>query len=83
MRQTCRAQEPYNDGEMLRVDLARVGGQVRGACNGFVLDLADLLSISVWHPDFVRQSVQYKCVERHVRATDQGIESIFARERTM
>ena len=71
-----------NDGETLTVNLARSGGRIRGACNGIVLDLpADLLPISVWHPDFVRQSVildQYKCVTRNVRATDDGIEPIFA-----
>jgi hypothetical protein len=71
-----------NDGERLAVDLARADGRLRGACNGMVLDLpADLLPISVWHPDFVRRSVifdQYKCVTRRVRATDHGVESIFA-----
>jgi Domain of unknown function (DUF6134) len=71
-----------SDGETLTVNLARAGDRIRGACNGTVLDLpADLLPISVWHPDFVRQSVildQYKCVERNVRATDDGIEPIFA-----
>jgi hypothetical protein len=71
-----------NDGETLTVNLARAGGRIRGACNGIVLDLpADVLPISVWNPDFVRQSVildQYKCVKRKVRATDHGIEPIFA-----
>jgi hypothetical protein len=71
-----------DDGETLTVNLARTGSRIRGTCNGVVLDLpGDLLPISVWHPDFVRQSVildQYKCVERNVRATDDGIEPIFA-----
>ena len=71
-----------DDGERLTVNLARAGGRIRGACNGVVLDLpVDLLPISVRHPDFVRQSVildQYNCVERKVRATDHGIEPIFA-----
>jgi hypothetical protein len=71
-----------NDGETLTANLARAGGRIRGTCNGIVLDLpADLLPISVWHPDFVRQSVmldQYKCVQRSVRVTDDGIEPIFA-----
>ncbi len=70
-----------DDGETLTVNLARTGGRIRGTCNGVVLDLpADLLPISVWHPDFVRQFVildQYECVERKVRATDHGLEPIF------
>jgi Family of unknown function (DUF6134) len=71
-----------NDGEPLTVDLASSAGRIRGTCNGIALDLpADLLPISPWHPDFVRQSVildQYKCAERKVRATDRGIESVLA-----
>jgi hypothetical protein len=71
-----------SDGETLTVNLAKASGRIRGACNGIALDLpADLLPISVWHPDFVRQSVildQYKCVERNVRATDEGIEPVVA-----
>jgi Family of unknown function (DUF6134) len=69
-----------NDGETLTVNLASAAGRIRGACNGIVLDLpAGLLPISMWHPDFVHQSVifdQYRCVERSVRATDDGIEPI-------
>jgi hypothetical protein len=80
MRLTSRTD---NDGEMLTANLARAGGRIRGTCNGIVLDLpTDLLPISVWHPDFVRQSVildQYKCVQRSVRVTDDGIEPILAR----
>jgi len=79
MRLTSRTD---SNGKTLTVDLARAGDRIRGACNGIALDLpADLLPISVWHPDFVRQSVildQYKCVERNVRTTDDGIEPIFA-----
>jgi hypothetical protein len=71
-----------NDGEMLTVNLAKASGRLRGVCNGTFLDLpADLLPISVWHPDFVRQSLvldQYKCVRRRVRATDRGVEPILA-----
>lgn len=45
-----------NDGETLTANLARTSGRIRGACNGIVLDLpADLLPVSLWHPDFVRQ----------------------------
>jgi hypothetical protein len=69
-----------NDGETLTANLARSGGRIRGTCNGIILDVpADLLPISVWHPDFVHQSVvldQYRCVQRKVRATDDGIERI-------
>jgi Domain of unknown function (DUF6134) len=69
-----------NDGETLTANLARAGSRIRGTCNGIVLDVpADLLPISVWHPDFVHQSVvldQYKCVQRSVKATDDGIERI-------
>jgi hypothetical protein len=76
-----------DDGETLTANLARAGGRIRGTCNDVALNLpADLLPISVWHPDFVRQSVildQYKCVERSVRATDDGIEPIFAGAQTV
>jgi hypothetical protein len=76
-----------NDGEALTVDLASSAGRLRGTCNGVALDLpADLLLISPWHPDFVRQSVildQYKCVERKVRATDRGIEPVAAGTQTI
>jgi hypothetical protein len=71
-----------NDGETLTVNLARAGNRIRGACNGMILDLpASVLPISVWHPDFVRQSVildQYNCVERKVRTSNGGIEPILA-----
>jgi len=67
-------------GKTLTVNLARIGDRIRGACNGMLLDLpAGLLPISMWHPDFVHQSVifdQYRCMERSVRATDDGIEPI-------
>ena len=71
---------PDNDGETLTANLARTGGRIRGTCNGIMLDVpADLLPISVWHPDFVHQSIvldQYRCVQRSVKATDDGIERI-------
>lgn len=71
-----------NDGEMLTVDLAGAGGRIRGTCNGVALDLpADILPISVWHPDFIRQSVildQYRCAARKIRATDRGIDLVVA-----
>lgn len=71
-----------NDGEMLSVNLAGASGRIRGTCNGVALDLpADILPISVWHPDFIRQSVildQYKCAARKIRATDRGIDLVFA-----
>jgi hypothetical protein len=71
-----------NDGEALTVHLASTAGRIRGTCNGMALDLpADLLPISPWHPDFIRQSVildQYRCAQRKVRATDRGIESVSA-----
>ena len=70
------------DGETLTVNLARAGNRIRGVCNGMNLDLpASVLPISMWHPDFVRQSVildQYNCVERKVSIANDGIEPIFA-----
>lgn len=76
-----------NNGKILTVRLARVGTRIRGTCNGIALDVpADRLPISVWHPDFVHQSIildQYKCVEQTIRTTDEGIESIFAGSRSV
>ncbi|MGE0119699.1 MAG: DUF6134 family protein [Dongiaceae bacterium] len=69
-----------NDGEPLTVNLAKTGDRIRGTCNGIPLDLpADTIPISVWHPDFIRQSVildQYKCAAQKVRTADQGTEFI-------
>jgi hypothetical protein len=71
-----------NDGEALTVNLTGASGRIRGTCNGVSLDLpADILPISVWHPDFIRQSVvldQYKCAARKIRATDRGMDLVFA-----
>lgn len=81
-RLTSLTSQTNNDGEELTVSLARVGGRIRGTCNGVVLDLpADVVPISTWHPDFIRQSLifdQYRCVERKVEATDRGIEPILS-----
>jgi Family of unknown function (DUF6134) len=69
-----------DDGEMLTANLARDGNQIRGTCNGTVLSLsAEILPISTWHPDFVRQSVvldQYECAIRSITSVDDGIEPI-------
>jgi Family of unknown function (DUF6134) len=76
-----------NDGKTLTVNLTKASGRIRGTCNGVVLDLpADMLPISVWHPDFIRQSVildQYRCATRKIRATDRGIDLIFAGLKTV
>jgi hypothetical protein len=76
-----------NDGKILTVRLARVGTRIRGTCNGVALDLpADRLPISVWHPEFVHQTIildQYKCVERTIRTTDEGLEQIFTGARSV
>jgi hypothetical protein len=76
-----------NDGEPLAVNLAKTGDRIRGTCNGIPLDLpANTIPISVWHPDFIRQSVildQYKCAAQKVRTTDRGIELIPAGPRSV
>jgi hypothetical protein len=81
-RLTRLASRTDNDGEILTVALAKASGRIRGTCNGIFLDMpADLLPISVWHPDFVRKSVifdQYRCVERKVRVTDHGNKPVSA-----
>lgn len=69
-----------NDGEMLNVNLTKAGGRIRGTCNGVVLDLpGDIFPISVWHPEFIRQSVifdQYQCAQRKITTTDRGSDLI-------
>ena len=76
-----------NNGTALSASLARDGTRIRGTCNGIALDLpADRLPISMWHPDFVHQSIildQYKCVERTIRTTDAGTEPVSAGVRTV
>jgi hypothetical protein len=76
-----------NDGEPLTVNLAKTGDRIRGTCNGIPLDLpADTIPISVWHPDFIRQSVildQYKCAAQKVRTADRGTEFIPAGQKSV
>lgn len=76
-----------NDGEQLTANLTQAAGRLRGTCNGAPLDLpAETIPISVWHPDFVRQSVildQYKCAARKVTTADRGIELIRAGPRSV